>query len=284
MGQIIDSRAEDAAVAPLAFGFFTDFLRFDDAAGPFATALVDSSGGSASGTLAAISSTFAQTESRNSIASLNAQINKVNNGMGGFVFTSVSSGTFSAASGAQAVGGWVRLSGAATTDDSGGSIQTVAGHTITPGKPLSIKTRAILSDATESDFLFGWAQTDTSVIAGVTDGVYFLKSDGGTTISCVYKVGSVAVTTTLAAGTLAPGTFTMDTSAHHYGISIISKVSGNTDCAIEWTIDGVVVHRVTGVTLPAATVILAGTVGFQSGTASGTIYTDLDYFGTHQVR
>jgi hypothetical protein len=46
-----------------------------------------------------------------------------------------------------------------------------------PGKPCWIEGRFKVNDATQSDFLFGLCITDTTLIDGMSDGVYFLKTD-----------------------------------------------------------------------------------------------------------
>ncbi len=55
------------------------------------------------------------------------------------------------------------------------------------GKKMWFKTKFQISDATESDFLFGIAVTDTAAIAaagdGVTDGIFFQKDDGSTSVT-----------------------------------------------------------------------------------------------------
>lgn len=55
------------------------------------------------------------------------------------------------------------------------------------GKKMWFKTKFQISDATESDFLFGIAVTDTGAIAaagdGVTDGIFFQKDDGSTSVT-----------------------------------------------------------------------------------------------------
>ena len=48
--------------------------------------------------------------------------------------------------------------------------------------------------------------TDTSPVAAITDGIYFLKSDGSTTVSLVVNKDSTATTTS--AGTMADDTWT----------------------------------------------------------------------------
>lgn len=72
------------------------------------------------------------------------------------------------------------------------------------GKRLWFKTRFKVSDATQSDLVIGLQITDTTPLA-VTDGVYFLKADGSTTVNCLVTKNSTSTTT--AAATLASDTF-----------------------------------------------------------------------------
>lgn len=54
------------------------------------------------------------------------------------------------------------------------------------GKKMWFKVKFQVSDATQSDFLFGIAVTDTTAIVaagdGVTDGIFFQKDDGAATV------------------------------------------------------------------------------------------------------
>ncbi len=72
------------------------------------------------------------------------------------------------------------------------------------GKELWFKTRFKISDATQSDFVIGLQITDTTPLA-VTDGVYFRKDDGSTTLSMLVTKNSTSTTTTVA--TLANDTY-----------------------------------------------------------------------------
>lgn len=70
------------------------------------------------------------------------------------------------------------------------------------GKKLSFKIRWKVSDATQSDVLFGLCITDTSLIASApTDGVYFRKDDGDTLLDFVVAKNSTASTLTGVLGT-----------------------------------------------------------------------------------
>ncbi len=72
------------------------------------------------------------------------------------------------------------------------------------GKPLWFKSRFKISDATQSDLVLGLAITDTTPLA-VSDGVYFLKADGSTTLNLLVTKNSTSTTT--AAATLADDTY-----------------------------------------------------------------------------
>jgi hypothetical protein len=73
------------------------------------------------------------------------------------------------------------------------------------GKQSWGKFRFKISDATQSDFAIGLYITDTDPIGGLSDGVYFLKSDGAATVSLVVNASSTATTTSV--GTLADDTY-----------------------------------------------------------------------------
>ncbi len=62
------------------------------------------------------------------------------------------------------------------------------------------------SEATQSDFLVGLAITDTTLLAGVTDGVYFECLDASTDINFVLEKDSTETTSAAAVGTFADAT------------------------------------------------------------------------------
>jgi hypothetical protein len=72
------------------------------------------------------------------------------------------------------------------------------------GKELFFEARLKVSDATQSDLVVGLQITDTSPL-DVTDGVFFIKADGSTTVSLVVEKNNTATTTSV--GTMADGTF-----------------------------------------------------------------------------
>ncbi len=198
---------------------------------------------------------------------------------GQFGFTAVSGGIITAPTQARP-GGWVRITGAASSDNSGGSLQTRASYNFATGLSVSFKCRALLSNATEGDLLLGLCSPDVSVIAGITDGVYFLKADDGTTVACHIKSaqGSFSSTPDVPAAV-----FTLDTSPHVFSINVTPGGAANIESVVEFAIDGKVVWRAK-TQVSASTVFLTPTVGFQSGTATGTIYAEVDYISAAQQR
>lgn len=197
---------------------------------------------------------------------------------GAFDWTAVGTGTIATQA---ANGGWGRISGAATTDDSGGQVQGLAAHVCTSGKVITFKTRAQLNESTstnatiESDLYAGLFPVDTSIVASLpADGIYFVKADGATAITCVVRVGG----TNVYSQAIVP---VIDELVHTYGIAIFPNGSNS---IVEFSMDGVSVARATGVSLPASTVILTPTIAFQSGDGTGTKFVDVDYLGSYQAR
>lgn len=58
-------------------------------------------------------------------------------------------------------------------------------------KKIRFAMRFKINDVTESDFIAGLCITDTTLIDGMTDGIYFKKADGDVTLQLVAEVGSV---------------------------------------------------------------------------------------------
>ena len=108
-------------------------------------------------------------------------------------------------------GGILVITNAAADDDANflqwsGSTNaaTVETWKFESGKPLWFKARFKISDATQSDFVMGLQITDTTPLA-VSDGLYFLKGDGSTTLNLLATLNSTSTTT--AVGTLANDTY-----------------------------------------------------------------------------
>lgn len=74
-------------------------------------------------------------------------------------------------------------------------------------KPAYFGVRLKVSEATQSDFLVGLCITDTALLGGLSDGVYFRKVDAATDIAFVLEKDSTETSTNEA---------TADTSFHIY--------------------------------------------------------------------
>jgi hypothetical protein len=104
-----------------------------------------------------------------------------------------------------AKGGVAVITNAANEDD-GLSIQLKGeSFRLNGGHPLYFGTRLKISDATQSDLLVGLCITDTTLLGGMTDGVYFRKVDGATALNFVLEKNSTE--TTAAVHTMANDTY-----------------------------------------------------------------------------
>lgn len=86
-----------------------------------------------------------------------------------------------------------------TTDaneDDGANIQAKGeAFTFAAAYPLYFGVRFKISSATQSDFLFGLCITDTTLLGGMTDGIYFRKVDATTTMAFVLEKDSTETST-----------------------------------------------------------------------------------------
>jgi hypothetical protein len=73
-------------------------------------------------------------------------------------------------------------------------------------KPLWFEARVKLSDAIQSDMVVGLCVTDTSLTTAMSDGVYFRKDDGNTSLDFVTEATS-SETETSAVGTMTDDTY-----------------------------------------------------------------------------
>lgn len=130
-----------------------------------------------------------------------------------WVITTTEAGAGSATEAlANAAGGLLVVTNDAADDDfdafqwAGGTGAVVEPFKFVDGKKLQFTTRLKLSDITQCDLMAGLWITDTTPIAGVTDGIFFRKSDGSTTLYLVVKKDStetaVALDVTLVADTM----------------------------------------------------------------------------------
>ncbi len=109
-------------------------------------------------------------------------------------------------------GGWLLLTNSAADND-GYQLQKVASSfTLTAGKRGLFKAKFKVSDATQSDLLIGLCVTDTTLLGavggdGVTDGIFFQKDDGSTTLTAYCQKNTTTGQTSVTAATMASDTF-----------------------------------------------------------------------------
>ncbi|MCW5943886.1 MAG: hypothetical protein KIS66_16770 [Fimbriimonadaceae bacterium] len=101
--------------------------------------------------------------------------------------------------------------------------------------------KASISSATQSDFIAGLCITDTTLLGGMTDGVYLRKDDGDTALDLVVEKDSTEVQWS--------GIATFDTSAHEYAI-IVQPLNATGYGQVTVLIDGVRIRTVTTTNLP----------------------------------
>lgn len=177
----------------------------------------------------------------------------------GFTITAVSSGT--ADVGDDEAGGVLILSGAATTDNSGASVQgNAAKITLSSTERIRFMTKVRLSDVVESDFFAGFYETDTDPVGGLANGIYFTKADGSARIKLVHEKATVATELDTAVDFVANTYVTLSFEAWvEGGVGIVN-------CYI----DGKYIGQLTVADPLASTVIMRESVFFQTGDALGT--------------
>lgn len=162
--------------------------------------------------------------------------------------------------------GALQITGAATTDDAGANLQLDAVNIkLAAGQSVRVRGVVRLNDATESDFLFGIAPVDTSLIAGVTDFVGFVKADGAATIEAQYWRDSGTVAKI--AGTPTK-TLVADTDYYFEIVSHVQDAAGAGTSYFYWNGEqlGVINHTVNHLWENQSVISLA----FQSGNNTGT--------------
>jgi len=205
---------------------------------------------------------------------------------GAVTATLITSGTVSVRA---ANGGWLSLNGVDDTDNTGAQVQSLAAHVITQNKRIAFSARVQARQdadsttvAAESDISIGLFPIDTSLEASLpVDGIYFRKAEGATAIKCVIRNNSA---TAVFDQTIAS---VMDTSVHLYGILIKPNGALPTSSGLSsvvFTIDGEIVALARNVNLPAGTIVLASSVAFQTGDATGQKFLDIDFLRTVQDR
>lgn len=130
-------------------------------------------------------------------------------------------------------GGLLLITNTAADNDLVALQKTPAAWTFTAGKKTFFRCRFKVSDATQSDLVFGLQVVDITPL-DVTDGVYFLKADGSTAVSIVCrKDASTGSTSASGITNLANDTFVelgwyydgVDKIAYEVNGSVIGSVS-----------------------------------------------------------
>lgn len=109
-------------------------------------------------------------------------------------------------------GGWIVLTNSAADNDGVQIQKTPAAFTLAAGKKAIFKAKFKVSDATQSDLAIGLIVVDTTILGstggdGVTDGIFFQKDDGSTTLTAYAQKDTTTGQTSATAATLANDTF-----------------------------------------------------------------------------
>lgn len=102
-------------------------------------------------------------------------------------------------------GGLLLLTNSAADDDLVALQKVGESFRFEAGKKLFFEARFKVSDATQSDVVMGLQITDATPL-DVTDGVFFIKADGSTSVSLLVEKNNTA-TTTASVATMANDTF-----------------------------------------------------------------------------
>lgn len=104
-------------------------------------------------------------------------------------------------------GGLLLITNTAADNDLVALQKNPAAFTFTAGKKTFFRCRFKVSDATQSDIIFGLQVVDSTPL-DVTDGIYFLKADGAATVDFICrKNASTGSTSASAVATMANDTF-----------------------------------------------------------------------------
>ena len=107
---------------------------------------------------------------------------------------------------ADADGGILLITNTTTENDQVAMQKVGESFLLESGKKTWFKARLATSEATQTDLICGLCITDTSLVAGMSDGVYFFSADGSTDIDFFVEQDSTA-TEVSAVGTLADDTY-----------------------------------------------------------------------------
>lgn len=194
-----------------------------------------------------------------------------------FVYTQIASGTAAVIdTNGTGQNGILQFSSVDTTDNKGAQIQLDAEpFNINDGIDLFFVSRFALSDNTESDAILGLAITDTSLVASApSDGIFFMKTDGGATVSLLTYAASALTNTISINASMVNDTYLTA------GFKITDVVSGGANLFIY--INGTLVTS-TAITGLPQTEALSLSAAFQSGTNTAQTM-NLDFIGAWNDR
>ena len=133
-------------------------------------------------------------------------------------------------------GGLLLITNTAADDDLVSLQKVGESYRFASGKELFFEARFKVSDATQSDVVIGLQITDTTPL-DVSDGVFFIKADGSTSVSLLVEKNGTA-TTTSSVATMANDTF-ISLGFYYDGAS-----------SIQYSVNGVVVGTSVTTNLP----------------------------------
>lgn len=124
-------------------------------------------------------------------------------------------------------GGLLLITNTAADNDLVALQKNPAAFSFTAGKKLFFRARFKVSDATQSDLVFGLQVVDTTPL-DVTDGVYFLKADGSAAVSVVCRKNATTGSTSASTiATLADDTYITLGFAYDGEGKVAYEVNGN---------------------------------------------------------
>ena len=145
---------------------------------------------------------------------------------GDWTVTETQAGATQALSSANGAGGVLLLTNSAADNDVNQIQRAVESFKFVSGKKTWFSTRLKVSDATQSDVYAGLIITDTDLVGGITDGVYFRKDDGDTQWDIVSLMNSAGSSQT-AVGTLVADTYVILEFYFDGGTSIEAYIDGS---------------------------------------------------------
>ncbi len=144
---------------------------------------------------------------------------------GDWTVTETQAGATQALSSANGPGGVLLLTNSAADNDVNQLQRAVEAFKFTSGKQTWFRARLKVSDATQSDVYVGLIITDTDLVGGITDGVYFRKDDGDAQWDIVSLMNSSGTSSTNI-GTLVADTYVVLGFYYDGGTTVEAWIDG----------------------------------------------------------